>query len=357
MVCVIHTPAGYTIAPAGCVGGRRLAGLQAICLIAIVPRLMAFACGALVVAAVTGLVYPLQAIDPGVSSGVLYVAGVLLVATYWGLVPGLVTSLASALALDYFHTDPTGGLFYGKDGGDLFAISVMTSTAVFAAVIASRARLRARDAAERARLGGVQASRARVLTAADDERRRVVRDLHDGAQQRLVHTVITLKLARRALLRGDDALPLVDEALQYAHEANAELRELAHGILPAVLTRGGLRAGVDALAARSPVPVAIDVDADVGRMPAAIEATAYFFVAELLTNVAKHAQATRVEVTASISDRRLRLSVRDDGVGGARPTGPGLLGIEDRLGAHDGTLLVVSPPGGGTRVSATLPLQ
>jgi signal transduction histidine kinase len=317
-------------------------------------RLTGFACGALVVAAVTGLVYPLQDLDPGVSSGVLYVAGVLLVATYWGLVPGLVTTLASALALDYFHTAPTGGLFQGKDGGDLFAISVMASTAVLAAVIASRARLRARDAAERARLDGVQASRARVLAAADDERRRVVRDLHDGAQQRLVHTMITLKLARRALARGDDAAPLVEEALQHAHEANAELRELAHGILPVVLTRGGLRAGIDALAERSAVPVAIDVE--VGRMPSAIEATAYFLVAELLTNVVKHSRATRAEVTASISAGALRLSVRDDGVGGARRTGQGLLGIEDRLEAYDGTLLVISPPGGGTRISATLPL-
>jgi signal transduction histidine kinase len=312
------------------------------------------ACGALVVVAVTLLIYPLQEVDPGVSSGVVYVAGVLLVATYWGLPPGIITSVASAVSLDYFHTDPTGGLFEGKDGGDLFAISVMLLTAVLAAVIADRARQRARDAAERVRLAGVQASRARVIAAADDERRRVVRDLHDGAQQRLVHTVITLKLARRALERREDARALVSEALEHAEHANTELRELSHGILPAALTRGGLRAGVGSLAERSDLPVQISID--VGRMSAQVEATAYYFVAELLTNVAKHARATRVEVRASVAGGALRLSVRDDGVGGARRTGQGLLGLEDRLAALDGSLLVVSPPGGGTRISAEIPL-
>jgi signal transduction histidine kinase len=316
--------------------------------------LTGLACGVVVVSAVTGLVYPLQDLDPGVSSGVLYVAGVLIVATYWGLLPGVITSVASAVALDYFHTEPAGGLFHGKDGGDLFAISVMVFTALFAAVIADRARLRARDAAERARLAGVQASRARVLAAADDERRRVVRDLHDGAQQRLVHTIITLKLANRALARGEDARPLVKEALAHAEQTNTELRELAHGILPAVLTHHGLRAGVESLAARSTVPVAIDVN--VPRMPPAIEATAYFFVAEALTNVAKHSKATRAHVSATALGGALRVSVRDDGVGGARRDGTGMLGLEDRLSALDGTLELTSPLGGGTRVTAVLPL-
>ena len=141
----------------------------------------------------------------------------------------------------------------------------------------------------------VAASRARIVAAADDERRRVVRDLHDGAQQRLVHTVITLKLAHRAAQNEEKDVPaLLTEALDHAEQATAELRELAHGILPAVLTRGGLRAGVDALASRMPVPVENDVS--VGRLPAAVEATAYFVVAEALTNVAKHARAGRAEV-------------------------------------------------------------
>jgi signal transduction histidine kinase len=183
----------------------------------------------------------------------------------------------------------------------------------------------------------------------------VVRDLHDGAQQRVVHTIITLKLACGALEQDEEAVPaLVHEALDNAERANVELRELAHGILPTVLTRGGLRAGVDALASRTPVPVEVDVS--VGRLPIAVEATAYFVVAEALTNVAKHARAGRAEVMARIEDGALAVEVRDDGVGGARPDGSGLLGLADRLAALDGRLGVESPADGGTLVSAAIPL-
>jgi signal transduction histidine kinase len=198
------------------------------------------------------------------------------------------------------------------------------------------------------------ASRARIAAASDDERRRVVRDLHDGAQQRLVHTVITLKLARRALEQGDDAAPLLAEALDQAERATDELRELTHGIMPSVLARGGLRAGVQALASRTPVPVQIEVS--VGRLPAVVETTAYFVVAEALTNVAKHSGAGRAEVTARVEDGTLRVRVRDDGVGGARPDGSGLVGLVDRLAAIDGRLSVESPVGGGTVVAAAVPL-
>jgi signal transduction histidine kinase len=199
------------------------------------------------------------------------------------------------------------------------------------------------------------ASRARVVAAADEERRRVVRDLHDGAQQRLVHTVITLKLANRALEHGTgDARALVGEALTQAVRATQELRELSHGIIPSVLTLGGLRAGVDALAARAPVPVERAVA--VGRLPAAVEATAYFVVAEALTNVAKHARAARAVVTARVEDEMLRVEVRDDGVGGARADGSGLVGLADRVAALDGRLRVDSPAAGGTLVAAAIPL-
>ncbi|HEX4187676.1 MAG TPA: GAF domain-containing protein [Solirubrobacteraceae bacterium] len=200
------------------------------------------------------------------------------------------------------------------------------------------------------------ASRARIIAATDEERRRVVRDLHDGAQQRLVHTVVTLKLARHALeTDADDAPALISEAVQHAEHATAELRELAHGILPTVHTRGGLRAGVVALATRMPLPVDIGVSVD--RLPPAVEATAYFLVAEALTNVAKHAHAHHAEVTARVTDGSLLVQVRDDGVGGARPDGSGLLGLGDRLGALDGTLRVDSPPDGGTLVAAVIPVQ
>jgi signal transduction histidine kinase len=202
----------------------------------------------------------------------------------------------------------------------------------------------------------VAASRARLVAATDDERRRVVRDLHDGAQQRLIHTILTLRQAAEALQNDDDDLPaLVSEALDHAEQANAELRELSHGILPAVLSRGGLAAGVDSLASRMPVSVAIDVS--VGRLPTAVEATAYFVVAEALTNVAKHAHAAHAEVTARIEDDTLAVEVRDDGVGGAQPEGSGLMGLADRLAALDGRLRVESPVDHGTLVAAAIPLR
>jgi signal transduction histidine kinase len=199
------------------------------------------------------------------------------------------------------------------------------------------------------------ASRARIVAAADEERRRLVRDLHDGAQQRLVHTVVTLKLARRALENeAQDAPALVTEALRQAEGATVELRELVHGILPSVLSRGGLRAGVEALASRMPVPVENGVS--VGRLPTTIEATAYFVVAEALTNVAKHAHAAHAVVLAYVEDDTLALQVRDDGVGGAHPGGSGLVGLADRLAVLDGRLRIESPADGGTSVMASIPL-
>jgi signal transduction histidine kinase/CHASE3 domain sensor protein len=200
------------------------------------------------------------------------------------------------------------------------------------------------------------ASRARLLTEGDEARRRVVRDLHDGAQQRLVHTVITLKLAQRALREKDEkAESLIGEALEHADQSNAELRELAHGILPSVLTRGGLRAGVDAMVVRLDLPVDVDLPAE--RFPAEIEASAYFIVAEALTNVVKHAHAGRAQVTASADDGTLHVVVRDDGVGGADPHGHGLVAMGDRAAALGGRVEIDSPVGGGTVLAATLPLS
>jgi signal transduction histidine kinase len=200
------------------------------------------------------------------------------------------------------------------------------------------------------------ASRARIVAAADEERRQVVRDLHDGAQQRLVHTIITLKLARKALPPNQEAASeLLSEALEHAERANVELRELAHGILPVVLTQGGLRAAVGPLASQTPVPVEVDVSVD--RLPAPVEATAYFMVAEALTNITKHAHATGATVRVHVEDGSLQLQVRDDGVGGARPDGSGLVGLADRIAVLSGRLRVESPADGGTLVTADIPLH
>jgi len=201
----------------------------------------------------------------------------------------------------------------------------------------------------------VVASRARVLAAGDDARRRVVRDLHDGAQQRMVHTILTLQLATRALREHDaTAESLVAEALDQAEQANAELRELAQGILPSVLTQGGLLAGVKALVSRIDLSVTVDVSSQ--RLPLAVEASAYFVVAEALTNVIKHSKAQEAVVRAGLDGPVLLVEVRDDGVGGANREGAGLVGLDDRVAALGGALRVESPAGGGTLIAATLPV-
>jgi signal transduction histidine kinase len=201
----------------------------------------------------------------------------------------------------------------------------------------------------------LKASRARLVAAGDEARRRVARDLHDGVQQRLVHTIILLKQAAQALPENHDTVEaLVADAIAQGTEANAELRKLAHGIMPAVLTRGGLASGVDALVSRSPVPVRVGVSKD--RFSSEVESTAYFVMAEALTNVAKHARARSAEVRARVDDGVLRIDVRDDGVGGADLEGGGLLGLADRIAALDGERKLESPPGAGTRVTATIPL-
>ncbi len=198
-------------------------------------------------------------------------------------------------------------------------------------------------------------SRARIVATADEERRRVVRDLHDGAQQRLVHTVLTLKLAGRALEQHRaDADPLLAEALGHARSATEELRGLASGILPSALTEGGLRAAVLALTSRMTIPVEADVLTE--RIPDVIEATSYFILAEALTNVTKHSQARRATVKVFLERGSLDLELRDDGIGGARADGSGLMGLRDRVTALDGTLRVESPLDGGTVIAACIPM-
>jgi signal transduction histidine kinase len=202
----------------------------------------------------------------------------------------------------------------------------------------------------------LSASRARVVTAGDEARRRIQRDLHDGAQAHLVNTLVTLKLAREKL--GGETGPaadLLDEALAEAERAKEELRELAHGILPGALTRGGLRGGVASLVSRVDLPVSTDVTAE--RLPAPLEATAYFILAEALTNAVKHARANNAWIVATVEGERLRLEVRDDGVGGASLNGStGLLGLRDRAAAMGGELHVESPPGAGTALTVALPI-
>ena len=201
------------------------------------------------------------------------------------------------------------------------------------------------------------ASRARILSTADETRRRLQRDVHDGAQQRLVQTVITLKLAQQALAGQDlqAGTDRVEEALKHAQRATDELRQLVSGILPPALARRGLRGGMQSLLADLPLPV--DAIIDVPRLPTPIETTAYFVIAEALTNVIKHAHASRAWVRARLEAGAVRIEVGDDGVGGAQAgTGSGLTGLFDRVEARGGALCIDSPAGHGTTVTATVPI-
>jgi signal transduction histidine kinase len=200
------------------------------------------------------------------------------------------------------------------------------------------------------------ASRARLVEAADEARRRIERDLHDGAQQRLVAAALELTLADHQLERSAEAartaLVRAKEQLDYGLE---ELRELARGIHPTVLTDRGLQAALDALVQRAPMPVDLRAAVPEG-LDAAIEAAAYFLVSEALTNAAKHARAGTVSVDVASTDGALVVTIADDGVGGADPKGgSGVRGLVDRVEAVGGRLEIVSPPGRGTRLCARLP--
>jgi PAS domain S-box-containing protein len=203
----------------------------------------------------------------------------------------------------------------------------------------------------------LRASRSRIVEAADDARMRLERNLHDGAQQRLVSLSLALRLAQ-ARLRDDPeaANQLLSNASEELNQALAELRELARGIHPAVLTDRGLPAALEALAARAPLPVELSADLE-ERLPGPVEAAAYYVVAEALTNVAKYSEASAVEVRALRHNGRVVVEVADDGIGGADPAlGSGLRGLADRVEALDGELEVTSRAGSGTTVRAVIPL-
>jgi signal transduction histidine kinase len=214
------------------------------------------------------------------------------------------------------------------------------------------------------------ASRARMVVATDEARRRFERDLHDGAQQRLVALALELHGALEPHggreLEGAEAAasPRLEEVTAQLARAGeeveailGELRERSRGIHPAILSEGGLTPALRGLARRSAVPVGMDVDV-AGRLPERVEVAAYYVISEALANVAKHAGATEVSVSVSATEPALEISVVDDGVGGADPDrGSGLIGIIDRVEALGGTVRIVSPPGQGTEMCASLPLE
>jgi signal transduction histidine kinase len=202
----------------------------------------------------------------------------------------------------------------------------------------------------------LRTSRERIVSAHDEERRRLERDLHDGAQQRLATALVAMSMLREDLEgdRRESADRALGEAYQQLTQGLTELRDLARGIHPAIVSDSGLAAAVESLVEVAPVTVALDLQVS-GRLPAAVETTGYFMVSEALANVTKHAAAASARVTIGVQQGRLLLEVADDGVGGADPArGSGLRGLEDRLAALGGCLRIESPPLGGTRLLAEL---
>ena len=220
--------------------------------------------------------------------------------------------------------------------------------------LAEEARLRSEAAA--ARTAELEASRARIVAAADDARRRIERDLHDGAEQRLVAASIALRIAERNIEDAPvDAVMLLARARRQLDAGLEELRELARGIHPAVLTDRGLPAALRALADRAPLPIRIDCGLS-ERLAPDVECTLYFCAAEAITNVVRHAEATQAQVRLRCGEGLVALEVADDGAGGAQLNGgSGLGGLEDRLAVLGGTLAVVSEPGCGTVLRAAVP--
>jgi signal transduction histidine kinase len=230
---------------------------------------------------------------------------------------------------------------------------LVQSVCAAAALTLENARLQAEL---RARLAELQASRARLVTATDSERRRIERDLHDGTQQRLVSIAMALGLAESKLAADRPAVePILREARDALTVALAELRELTQGIRPAILVERGLAAALDDLSRRAALPVRLDLAVS-GRLPEQVEGAAYFVASEALANAAKHSHASEVLLAASRKGGVLVLEVADDGIGGAAPGGgTGLRGLADRIEALGGRLTVSSPPGRGTTLRAEIP--
>jgi signal transduction histidine kinase len=196
-------------------------------------------------------------------------------------------------------------------------------------------------------------SRQRIVEAGDAERIRLGRNLHDGAQQRLISIILLLRVCKRQLGDGHDAAGVIDQAITEAQQAHDEIRDLAHGLSPTALSEGGLGPALRALLEHSPLPVELDIVPE--RFPETIEVAAYYVIAEAVTNAAKHAKANRVRVWVAAEPQSLRIEVADDGVGGARLEGAGLHGLSDRVEALGGRLELDSTSGQGTALRATLP--
>lgn len=274
---------------------------------------------------------------------------------YWRLLPDGATSASIGLGVARGWTDVAAVALLGL-GWVAIIMGLTPGMARLQAGPGRRLLSAGPDADLSLRIAELTSTRAAALDAHATELRRIERSLHDGTQNRLVTVTVLLGAARRMVARDPaGADELLERAQSSAEQALAELRSVARGILPPVLSDRGLEGALTGLAASCPVPCRIDVEAT-GRRAASVEATAYFVVAEALTNVAKHSRAARARVTVRDGGGRLRLLISDDGRGGADENGgSGLVGIRRRIAALDGTLTVASPPGGPTTIEVELP--
>ncbi|MFI6495369.1 histidine kinase [Streptomyces sp. NPDC050564] len=287
--------------------------------------------------------------------GPLLAAVELLVLAAWA------AAVAGATVFGYASALPVDQAFFCTVGGVVLLCSapwLAGATARTEARLAPALLGPSRNERLRQRVEHLAESRTDLIEAVDSERRRIERDLHDGTQQRLVSLAVNLGLARATLTDlPDDARTAIDEAHREAKEAIAELNDLVRGLHPAVLEDRGLDAALSGLAARVPLPVGLRVDIGERAAPV-VESVAYFVVSEALTNVTKHARATRAEVTVERIGKVLRVNVTDDGSGGADASaGSGLNGLAKRVGSVDGTFRVSSPAGGPTTLTAELPCE
>jgi signal transduction histidine kinase len=281
----------------------------------------------------------------------------LLVPFYWRWVPGGVPSSVGYWVVEWWQAllSPAVGVFWGVVAVVLLPRLADAQRRLAAALLAPR-----EEVVLSARVAELSASQAAALEAHGAELRRIERDLHDGTQNRLVAVAMNLGMLERVLTSADggsaaSALPLVQRSQSATADALSGLREVIRSIYPPILGERGLDGALAALVAHCPVPCQLDVE-HVPRMPGAVEAAAYFAVAESLTNVAKHSGATEAAVRVGVVGNTLVVEVRDDGRGGARESpGGGLAGIRQRVAAFEGTVTVTSPDGGSTRVRLELP--
>ncbi|BBY64304.1 hypothetical protein MHEL_25470 [Mycolicibacterium helvum] len=300
------------------------------------------------IAVETVIVHVLKRVAPDDAFGAIFLLGVLVVSASWGFGLAVATSLASAMAYVWFHVNEGSGSL-------IPAVVVFLTLALLTNLLVGQARQRGAEAIQISL--ELQASRARIVTAADQARRGFERDLHDGAQQRIVSLGLELRALEASVPEElTEIREQLSEIIDGVAHLHADLQELSRGIHPAILSRGGLGPAIKTLARRSAVPVSLDLDVD-RRLPESVEVAAYYVVAEALTNAAKHAQADEVTVSATATDAELTLRIADDGIGGAGPGGgSGLIGLKDRVEALSGRLGIASLDGAGTTISVTIPL-